>query len=79
MQCGSCGAGFSKINAYHFGCAGGRLKGPTTCLVLRTVRKDVLDAAVMKVLREQMMDPEVYGIMPPNGPATGESLCRPDC
>ena len=60
MRCGACGAGFTKISARHFGCAGARLKGPTTCTVLRTIRKDVLEESVIGALRQRMMAPEVY-------------------
>ncbi len=60
MRCGACGAGFTKISARHFGCAGARLKGPTTCTVLRTIRKDVLEESVIGALRQRMMAPEIY-------------------
>ena len=60
MRCGACGSGFSKISLHHFGCAGARLKGPTTCTVLRTIRKDVLEESVIGALRQRMMAPEVY-------------------
>ncbi len=60
MRCGACGSGFTKISAKHFGCAGARLKGPTTCTVLRTIRKDALEEAVMGALRQHMMAPDVY-------------------
>ena len=60
MRCGACGSGFTKISAHHFGCAGARLKGPTTCTVLRTIRKDVLEDAVLGSLREHMMAPAIY-------------------
>ncbi len=60
MRCGACGSGFTKISAHHFGCAGARLKGPTSCTVLRTIRKDVLEDTVMGALRERMMAPALY-------------------
>ncbi len=60
MTCGACGSGFSKISAKHFGCAGARLKGPTTCTMLQTIRQDVLEGTVMEALRQRMMAPEVY-------------------
>ena len=60
MRCGACGSGFSKISLHHFGCAGARLKGPTTCTVLRTIRKDVLEESVIGALRQRMMAPKVY-------------------
>ena len=60
MHCGACGAGFTKISVRHFGCAGARLKGPTSCTVLRTIRKDILEEAVIGALRQRMMAPEIY-------------------
>jgi DNA invertase Pin-like site-specific DNA recombinase len=60
MRCGACGSGFTKISLNHFGCAGARLKGPTTCTVLRTIRKDALEETVMGALRQRMMAPEIY-------------------
>ena len=62
MRCGACGSGFTKISAHHFGCAGARLKGPTVCTVLRTIRKDVLESTVLDALRERMMIPEIYRV-----------------
>ncbi len=62
MRCGACGSGFTKISLNHFGCAGARLKGPTTCTVLRTIRKDVLEETVMGALRQRMMAPEIYHV-----------------
>jgi hypothetical protein len=60
MRCGVCGSGFSKISARHFGCAGARNKGPTTCTVMRTIRQDALETTVLEGLRDRMMDPDAY-------------------
>jgi site-specific DNA recombinase len=60
MRCGTCGGGFSKISAAHFGCSTARNKGPTACANLLTIRRDVLEDTVFGALRERLMDPDVF-------------------
>jgi site-specific DNA recombinase len=60
MRCGECGGGFSKMSAQHFGCAAARNKGPTACKNLLTIRRDVLENAVLDKLRNSLMDPDLF-------------------
>ena len=56
LKCGSCGGGFSKISAHHYGCSTARNKG--TCDNLKTIRRDELEAKVLDGLKGQLMRPE---------------------
>ena len=60
MRCGTCGGGFSKISAAHFGCSGARNKGETVCSNRLTIRRDRLENTVLDGLRERLMDPAIY-------------------
>ena len=60
ITCGCCGSGFVKISQQHFGCASARNKG--TCENKRTIRRDVLEAAVMNGLQHHLMDDELLGV-----------------
>lgn len=60
MVCGDCGGGFSKISAEHFGCSTARNKGPAVCTNRLTIRRDVLEPAVLDRLRGQLMDPDLF-------------------
>jgi site-specific DNA recombinase len=55
MRCGCCGGGYINLNAERVGCATARFKG--TCDNRRTMRRDVLDAAVLEGLQHHLMDP----------------------
>lgn len=44
----------------HFGCSTARNKGPTACKNLLTVRRDVLEGAVLDKLRNSLMDPDLF-------------------
>jgi site-specific DNA recombinase len=60
MRCGVCGGGVAKISLLHFGCSTARNKG--TCTNLLTIRRDVLEAAVLNALRHRLMDPELFRV-----------------
>ena len=62
MVCGTCGGGFSKISAAHFGCSTARNKGETACRNLLTIRRDRLEETVLGALRERLMDPELFRV-----------------
>jgi site-specific DNA recombinase len=57
LKCGVCGGGFSKISQFHYGCSTARNKG--SCDNLLTVRRDELEAKVLDVLKDQLMQPEL--------------------
>ncbi|MCH8863552.1 MAG: recombinase family protein [Proteobacteria bacterium] len=57
LKCGVCGGGFSKISKNHFGCSSARNKG--ICKNMRTIRREVLEDAVLSGLRHHLMDPEL--------------------
>jgi site-specific DNA recombinase len=56
LHCGSCGGGFSKISQLHYGCSMARNKG--TCDNLLSIRRDIIEAAVLDGLKEHLMHPE---------------------
>ncbi len=60
MKCGSCGGSYVKISANLFGCATARDKGTAVCGNLLTVRRDVLENALLDGLRHRLMDPELF-------------------
>ena len=55
MRCGCCGGGFTNLSSERMGCATARYKG--TCDNRRTIRREVLDAAVLEGLQNHLMDP----------------------
>jgi site-specific DNA recombinase len=55
LKCGSCGGGFSKISATHYGCSTARNKG--TCDNRLGVRQDELEGMVLSALQSRLMDP----------------------
>lgn len=60
MRCGSCGGGYSKVGARHFGCSTAANKGFTACANRLTVRQDRLEHTVLTGLRERLMDPVLF-------------------
>ncbi|TXL75228.1 recombinase family protein [Vineibacter terrae] len=55
LKCGSCGGGFSKISASHYGCSTARNKG--TCNNRLTIRQDELEGFMLGALQSRLMDP----------------------
>ena len=62
MRCGSCGGGFSKMSARHFGCSVARNQGDTRCSNRLTIRQDVLEETVLTALRQRLLDPGLFAI-----------------
>ncbi len=58
--CGACGGGFTNLNAERLGCASARNKG--TCSNRKTIRREVLETAVLDGLQHHLMDPELMAI-----------------
>jgi site-specific DNA recombinase len=58
LQCGECGGGFSKISQHHYGCSTARNKG--TCHNMLTIRRDIIEEAVLDGIQEQLMQPDAY-------------------
>ena len=56
LKCGSCDGGFSKISQHHYGCSTARNKG--TCDNLLSIRRDIIESAVLDGLKEHLMHPE---------------------
>jgi site-specific DNA recombinase len=57
LKCGSCGGGFSKISATHYGCSTARNKG--TCDNRLGVRQEELESMVLSALQSRLMDLEL--------------------
>jgi site-specific DNA recombinase len=57
LKCGSCGGGFSKISAEHYGCSNARNRG--ICLNRLTIRRDVLEESVLGGLKAKLMHPDL--------------------
>ena len=62
MRCGTCGGGYAKVGAKHFGCSTRTNKGPTACGNRLTIRQDRLEACVLGGLRERLMDPGLFEV-----------------
>jgi hypothetical protein len=57
LKCGSCGGGFSKISAEHYGCSNARNRG--ICRNRLTIRRDVLEESVLGGLKAKLMHPDL--------------------
>jgi site-specific DNA recombinase len=57
LTCGTCGGGYSKINQHHYGCSTARNKG--TCDNRLSMRRDVIETAVLGGLKEHLMHPDL--------------------
>ena len=60
MACGVCGGGIVNLNATRVGCANARNKG--TCDNRRTMRRDLLEAAILNALKHHLMEPELFAL-----------------
>jgi site-specific DNA recombinase len=58
MECGCCGAGFSKVQKDSFGCSAARNKGKAICTNMTTIKQTDLEARVLDALAHHLMDPE---------------------
>ena len=58
MECGCCGAGFSKVSKDSFGCSAARNKGKAVCTNMVTIKQTDLEARVLDALAHHLMDPE---------------------
>lgn len=58
MECGCCGAGFSKVSKDSFGCSAARNKGKAICTNMVTIKQTDLEARVLDALAHHLMDPE---------------------
>jgi hypothetical protein len=58
MECGCCGAGFSKVQKDSFGCSAARNKGKAICTNMVTIKQKDLEARVLDALAHHLMDPE---------------------
>lgn len=58
MECGCCGAGFSKISKDAFGCSAARNKGKAVCTNMAVIKQADLEAQVLDALVHNLMDPE---------------------
>lgn len=56
MACVECGGGFSKINKHSFGCSTARNKGKAYCTNMAMICQAELEALVLKVLQDNLMD-----------------------
>ncbi len=60
MRCGCCGGDFTQLSSQRMSCPTARYKG--TCDNHRTIRRDVLDAAVLEGLQNHFTDPALYDL-----------------
>jgi site-specific DNA recombinase len=58
LECGCCGAGFSKVSKDSFGCSAARNKGKAVCTNMVTIKQTDLEARVLDALAHHLMDPE---------------------
>jgi site-specific DNA recombinase len=58
MECGCCGARFSKVQKDSFGCSAARNKGKAICTNMVTIKQKDLEARVLEALANHLMDPE---------------------
>ena len=57
ITCGACGGGYTMVGARHYGCANARNRG--TCGNRLTIRRDVLEEAVLRGLKDNLLQPEL--------------------
>ena len=60
IKCGVCGGGCSTVSTGRIGCSAMRNKG--TCTNRRTIKRDVLEEAILGSLRKHLMDEELCKI-----------------
>jgi site-specific DNA recombinase len=58
MECGCCGAGFSKVSKDSFGCSAARNKGKAVCTNMQVIKQKDLETRVLDALAHNLMDPE---------------------
>ena len=59
LRCGCCGGGFSKVSQTHYGCSTARNRG--TCDNRQTIAQDKLEARVLVVMHDYLMDSKLCG------------------
>ncbi|WGR72897.1 MULTISPECIES: recombinase family protein [unclassified Bradyrhizobium] len=57
-KCGFCGGGYTMVSKDLLGCATARNKG--TCNNRLNIRRDALEASVLRGLRTHLMEPELF-------------------
>ena len=57
ITCGACGGGYTMVGARHYGCANARNRG--TCGNRLTIRRDMLEEAVLRGLKDNLLQPEL--------------------
>ncbi|MCU9850339.1 recombinase family protein [Defluviimonas sp. WL0024] len=62
MECGCCGAGFSKVSKDSFGCSAARNKGRAICTNRTVIRQTDLEARVLDALQHHLMDEEALRV-----------------
>ena len=55
LKCGECGGGFTKLNSTQYGCATTRNKGEAICKNRKTIKREVLENAVLEALQTHLM------------------------
>jgi site-specific DNA recombinase len=61
-KCGCCGEGLSTIAADRFGCSNSRNNGTSVCTNRTGIARADLEGRILKVLSEQLMDPELVKV-----------------
>lgn len=62
LKCGACGGGFAKINVERYGCSQARNKGKSVCANKKTIRRDKIEALVLKSLKTHLMRDDLIEI-----------------
>ena len=62
LICGECGGGFSKINRERYGCSAARNKGENVCANKKTIKRDILEDAVLSALQTHLMRDDLVQI-----------------
>ena len=66
LRCGCCGGGFAAVGKDYLGCsAAHKLR---TCAQRKSIKREVLEQAVLDLLRERLMQPDAVAACPPSAP-----------
>ena len=62
LKCGSCGAGFAKVNSERYGCSAARNKGQSVCTNKTTIKRSKLEGMVLGALQTHLMRDDLVEI-----------------
>ncbi|MGH1379127.1 MAG: recombinase family protein [Alphaproteobacteria bacterium] len=62
LKCGSCGAGFAKVNSERYGCSAARNKGESVCTNKTTILRSKLENMVLGALQTHLMRDDLVDV-----------------